>query len=445
MRMPRRTFLRSSLLGTIAIAAAGRLPVAEAALTGDRALVCLFLLGGNDSFNLLVPRSTAEYDVYAASRQNLAVPQASLLPIAPMGMGANDFGLHPAATELQNLFESGRAGFVANIGPLIQPTTRQQVIEQSVPLPPQLFSHNDQQDQWQTLKGQGTTTTGWAGRVGDLLEDELGDQLMPMNASLLGNLPWQAAESALAYAMAPSGVVDYAYIADGIPGAPRRRLAFERLLAANQGSVYGRALARVNDRALLYANRVSTAIAAAPPIGTVFPADDLGGQLSIVARLIGARGQLNMRRQVFIVATGGFDTHDFQNELQPDLLGKVSSNLAAFQSALEELGVENDVTTFTMSDFGRTLTSNGDGTDHGWGSHQIVMGGAVAGRAIYGEMPRLEINGPDDIGGGRIVPTIAVDQYAATLLRWFGLTEQQIDAVVPGLVAFPSRDLGFLV
>jgi uncharacterized protein (DUF1501 family) len=441
--MDRRRFLTTTALTGTGLLLGGLGREAEAALTGYRSLVCLFLLGGNDSFNLLVPRSQAEYDVYANSRQNLAIPRAELLPINALGVSGSSYGLHPSTSGLQALFESGRAAFIANCGPLIQPTTAAQAIEGAVPLPPQLFSHNDQQDQWQTLKGRNLGTTGWAGRAADLLQGELADQLMPLNASLLGNLPWQAAEQALAYAMGPTGAVEYTYLNAGIPGAARRRLAFERVLAAGSPSIYGRALAEANERALLYADRVLGAIASAPPIGTAFPADDLGTQLGIVAKLIAARETLNMRRQIFIVATGGFDTHDDQNELQPGLLGKVSTNLAAFHAATVELGVASAVTTFTMSDFGRTLTSNGDGTDHGWGGHQVVLGDAVRGRDIYGPLPRLEIDGPDDVGGGRIVPTTSVDQLAATLLRWFGLTESQIDLVAPALDNFPTRDLGF--
>lgn len=442
--MQRREFIRQAAASTLLLAGGPFAGNARAELTGYRSLVCVFLLGGNDSFNLLVPRSAAEYAVYAQARQNLAIPRASLLPISPLTTDGASYGLHPAATGLRDLFATGEAAFVANLGSLIQPTSRQEAIEQSVPLPPQLFSHNDQQDQWQTIRGRRDLTTGWAGRTADLLEDALTDQLMPMNASLLGNLPWHAAASALPYSMGPTGAVEYLLLALGVPNAARRRQAFEALLAASQSSVYGRAFSAVNQRSLLYGDRVISAIAGAPPIATPFPTDDLGGQLQIVARLIASRDVLNMRRQVFIVAIGGFDTHDDQNELQPGLFAKVSNTLAAFSAAMNELGVASDVTAFTMSDFGRTLTSNGDGTDHGWGSHQVVVGGAVRGGDIYGTMPSLEIDGPDDIGGGRIVPRSSVDQYAATLLRWFGLTEGQIDLAAPGISAFTLRDLGFL-
>ena len=194
--MQRREFIRRAAASTLVLAGGPFAGTAQAELTGYRSLVCVFLLGGNDSFNLLVPRSSAEYSVYAQARQNLAIPQASLLPIAPLTSDGASYGLHPAATGLRNLFASGQAAFVANLGPLIQPTSRQEAIAQSVPLPPQLFSHNDQQDQWQTIRGRRDLTTGWAGRTADLLEDALTDQLMPLNASLLGNLPWQAAASA---------------------------------------------------------------------------------------------------------------------------------------------------------------------------------------------------------------------------------------------------------
>jgi len=444
LRVDRRGFLKLTAAAAGAAGAGLLAAPARADTSGYRALVAVFLYGGNDAYNMVVPRSNAEYAVYAASRQNLAVPQSALLPIQPLTADGAAWGLHPSMPGLQQLFTSRRAAIVANTGPLVVPATKAEVLARSVSLPPQLFSHNDQQDQWQTLKGRSAVATGWAGRAADLLEAEIATQQLPMNISIAGTVPLHAAVHAAPYVVGEQGVVEHIALTDAVFGGPERRRAFEALLRTRQPTIYGRALNEVHERALLYADRAQAALARAPALATTFPDDALGRQLAMVARLIAVRGDLGMRRQVFLVGTGGFDTHDAQNEMQPRLLGAVSGALAAFDAALSELGVASEVTAFTMSDFGRTLTSNGDGTDHGWAGHQLVLGAAVRGGDIHGRMPRLEIDGPDDVGGGRIVPTIAVQQYAATLLRWFGLTEGQIDVAVPGLGAFGARDLGFM-
>lgn len=417
--------------------------VQAADTNGYKALVCVFLLGGNDAFNMVVPRSNAEYDLYANSRRNLAVPQGSLLPITPGTPDGALYGVHPSMTGLKGLFDGGRAALVANVGPLIQPTSRNEVLERAVPLPPQLFSHNDQQDQWQSVRGTALFTTGWAGRVADVLETDLATQRLPTNLSIVGSLPWQVGARSGAYVIGEQGAVSYFALDPGVLNGTLRRQTFDRLLAAQAPTPYGRALSRVHRRALDLAVVTQDALAAAPPIATTFPASSLGAQLAMVARVISARQVLECRRQIFLVGIGGFDTHDAQNTLQPALFAQVSAGITAFDTAMQELGVGDDVTTFTMSEFGRTLTSNGDGTDHGWGGHQWVVGGAVNGGDIFGQMPRLDTDGPDDVGGGRIVPTCSVQQYGATLLRWFGLSENDIDTVVTGLAPFPQRDIGF--
>lgn len=418
---------------------------AQAADTsGYRALVCVFLLGGNDSFNMIVPRSPAEYTQYANSRQNLAVPQASLLPITPRTSDGALYGVHPSLTGLQGLFDDGRAALIANVGPLIQPTTRMEAIERAVPLPPQLFSHNDQQDQWQSVRGPALFTTGWAGRVADLLETDLVTQRLPTNLSIVGNLPWQVGARSGAYVIGDQGPVSYFALDPSVFNGTARRRAFEAVLGGQAPTPYGRALSRVHQRSLDLEIVTQEAFAAAPPINTLFPSSPLGAQLAMVARVISARQLLVSRRQIFLVGIGGFDTHDVQNTAQPALFAQVSAGITAFDAAMQELGVGDDVTTFTMSEFGRTLTSNGDGTDHGWGGHQWVVGGSVQGGDVFGRMPRLDIDGPDDVGGGRIVPAYSVQQYGATLLRWFGLGESDIDTAVTGLSSFAQRDLGFL-
>ena len=446
----RRDFLRTSGAAALFAATPGlaysQVVGGGGSFTDYRALVCVFMFGGNDSYNMLIPNTNAEYAAYAASRQNLALLQSDLLPISPASTGTPDFGLHPAMGGIQGLFQDGNAALVTNVGPLIEPTTKAQYFDRSVTLPPQLFSHNDQQDQWTSLRGNVQSKTGWAGRMADLIRDGVAGQQMATNASLFGSNLFQSADETVAYVMGPNGPIQY----QGFSTTPgdilnEQRLAFGRVVAAQYNTIYERGYAEVQRRAIDAADTVSMAIANAPTINTVFPQSQLGTQLQTVARLIAVRDELQMQRQIFFVATGGFDSHDDQNQNQPGLLGGISDAIAAFHAATEELQIANSVTTFTQSDFGRTLTSNGDGTDHAWAGNQLVAGGAVSGGDLYGSYPLLEIGGPEDVGGGRMIPSTAADQYAATLAKWFGIPDVDLDIVAPNLGNFAQRDLGFMI
>lgn len=438
---------RRTFLGTTTAAAAlslgpgraiGQMIGAYAPFTDYRALVCVFLYGGNDSFNMLVPRSHAEHAVYARARQNLAVPRDALLPISPLDGDGIEYGVHPTMPGLQKLFELGRLAFVANVGPLIEPTTKEQLLNNSVRVPPRLFSHNDQQAQWQSLRGESLQASGWGGRIGDILRDAVTQQRLPIGVSLNGNALFLSGDVSPTYTMGQNGPVAFR----GIQG--RRRDALQRILNLRYPSTYSRALANVQRRALDTYDRVQAALQHAPPLTTPFPESALGRQLSTIARLISVRDHLQLQRQIFFVALGGFDTHDQQEMIQPRLFENLSSALAAFYDATVELGVSASVTTFTQSEFGRTLTSNGDGTDHGWGGTQLVLGDAVLGRRIYGQYPRLELGGPEDVGGGRMIPGVATDQFAATLARWFGISESDLLYVAPHLTNFGETELRFL-
>ena len=406
-----------------------------------RALVCVFLFGGNDSFNMLVPRSAAEYGAYATSRAGLAVAQTDLLPIDALNPDGALYGVHPSMPHLQTLFAQESAAFVANVGPLIVPTSKAQYVAKSVPLPPQLFSHNDQQDQWHSLRGRELSDTGWAGRMADLIRLNVASQQLATNVSLAGNSLFQSGDDTVAYTMGATGPLAFQGFT-GLGGEQRR--AFERIINASYDSVYARGYAEVQRRAVEAADRVTAAIGQAQTLTTQFPTTPLGQQLQTVARLISVRDRLAMQRQVFFVSTGGFDSHDDQLVNQPTLLGNVSACLKAFYDATVELGVAQSVTAFTQSDFGRTLTSNGDGTDHAWGGVQIVVGQCVRGRRVFGRYPSLALNGPEDVGGGRLIPGVAADQYAATLARWFGIAEADLAGVAPNIGNFAERDLGFL-
>ncbi|MCC7462356.1 MAG: DUF1501 domain-containing protein [Gammaproteobacteria bacterium] len=463
-RRQRRRVLQGVLAGGVA-GVFGHLPgavYAQALSTYARfadykALVCVFLFGGNDSWNMVVPRSAAEYQVYQLARQNLALDQASLLPITPLTAlpdGAQ-LGLHPSMPEIAALFEQdGVCAAIANVGPLIAPTTLAQYQAHSVPVPPQLFSHNDQQDQWHSLRGTASSRTGWAGRIADALGSQTGPAL-PLNISLFGQTLYQVGASTQPYVIGPTGPVEYFGLDGRDALSVARKGGFEAILGGNHTTLYERALAAVQRRALDSAQAVNAALAMArapnaAPFATAFPDSSLGIQLRTVAEMIAVRDTLQASRQIFLVATGGFDSHDDQLRDQPALLANVSACLNAFYRATAEMGVAQSVTAFTQSDFGRTLTSNGDGTDHAWGGVQLVVGGAVRGHEVYGHYPLLRLgatlaaDGADDVGGGRFIPTTSSDQYAATLARWFGVLDADLVRVAPGLGNFPQHDLGFM-
>ncbi len=448
----RRDFLKhSSAVAAAAFASTPGLAYSQVVGSGApfndyKALVCVFLYGGSDSFNMIVPRSNAEYNVYAASRQNMAVAQEDLLPINPLTSDGVQYGLHPSIPEFQQLFESGAAAFVTNVGPLIEPTTKAQYQSGSVTLPPQLFSHNDQQDQWQSLKGTGVSKSGWAGRIADLIRTNVANQQMATNASLFGSNLLQSAEETIGYVMGNNGPIQFSGFSTD-PGSilNDQRLAFRAIVDADYDNIYERAYADIQARAIDAAETVSTAIENAPTLATGFPTSQLGTQLETVAKLIAVRDELQMERQIFFVAMGGFDTHDAQLLSQPDLFDDISQAMRSFYTATEELGVADSVTSFTQSDFGRTLTSNGDGTDHAWAGNQVVIGGAVAGQDLYGTYPLLEIGGDADVGGGRLIPTTSADQFAATLAKWFGIDDVDLDIVAPNIDNFAVRDLGFMI
>jgi uncharacterized protein (DUF1501 family) len=285
--------------------------------------------------------------------------------------------------------------------------------------------------------------------MADLIQAEVANQRMATNASVSGNSPFLSAASTIAYVMGQDGPLQF----EGFSDDPTsilfdQRMAFQGVLDAQYDSIYERGFAGIQSRAVAAADSVSAAISNAETSGvitTTFPSTPLGSQLSTVAKLIASRAELDMQRQIFFVGIGGFDSHDNQNQDQPGLLGGVSDALAAFYSATVDIGVAGSVTAFTQSDFGRTLTSNGDGTDHAWAGNQIVLGGAVNGRDIYGSYPTLEIGGPEDVGGGRMIPSTSADQYAATLAKWFGIPDADLDIVAPNLSNFAQRDLGFMI
>jgi uncharacterized protein (DUF1501 family) len=410
---------------------------------GDyKALVCIFLFGGNDANNLLVPNEAAEYGVYRSARSNLALPQASLLPISPSNTGGLKYSLHPAMVGVQQLFAGGQAALVANVGPLTVPTTKVQYQARSVPLPNALFSHSDQQAAWQSAVMETTGRNGWGGR---LIERLLGNTSANRGFAALsvtgGNL-WEAGDQGLLpYKLGASGDFGFDFYQPG--GTDPLSAAIAATLAEPRSHLFQQAWVDVMGRSIEVQRVLSTALGGTA-LTTVFPNTGLGNQLRMVARLIKVRSALGLPRQVFFSSLGGFDTHgDDQLQRQQQLFTELSGAMSAFYQASVELGVAGQVTQFTASDFGRTLASNGQGSDHGWGSHQLVVGGGVRGGQIVGQFPNLTLSGPDDTGSGRWIPTTAVTQLGATLGRWFGASEAQLREVFAQYGAF-NPDLGLM-
>ncbi|MEL6427707.1 MAG: DUF1501 domain-containing protein [Planctomycetota bacterium] len=439
----RRRFLRAGA-SAAALASVAQYSAVSARARGGagaddyRALVCVFLYGGADTFNLLVPASASGYATYAASRGDLAETRASLLPITPVGIGAGEYGVHGSCPELQTLFETGKLAFVGNVGPLVEPTTKAEYLGNQRRIPPYLFSHNDQQRQWQIARASGSGEAGWAGRLLDGFPFAGGPSSIPPGIGVEQTAQLLNGNRVSPFVVGTEGPLEI----DGYEASDRRAVR-DALLAADPHPL-AQALKRTTTEAVDIANLLGTELAGAPTFETLFGQGPLEEQLRIVARLISIRSQLGVGRQVFFVGMGGFDTHDSQTANLPGLFAQVSRALSGFQNAMEQIGEAQRVTAFTHTEFGRTLSSNGQGSDHGWGGHAMVMGGAVQGQRLFGTMPDLSLDGPDDVGEGRILPTTSVDQLAATLSRWFGATPSELGAVFPNLGNFQTSDLGFL-
>ena len=470
MNVNRRAFLRrsiaSALGGASLYSALGNLQLVQAAASAAKggvfadykALVCVFLHGGNDSFNTVVPWDPPHYNVYAATRpamliDRVAVEANALAPLpSHLPSDGGSYGLHPSMPHLRSLFNQQRAAIVANVGPLLQPLTKAQFQANTALAPPQLFSHDDQANFWQTSRPDDANADGWGGRIADLLHagaNPGGDVTMTM--SLGSQSLFQRGSLVDQYVMKPCYTDGSSCTVDRIEylGEYQNELgtqSFNALMASGtQAHLFERAYAAGTRRAVANYELLRSVLTPLPAWATPFPLTNLGSQLRQVANLINVRNTLGMKRQIFFVSLGGFDTHDDQLGVQTGILAQLSAAMEAFYLATVQMGVASSVTSFTASDFGRTLSTNGDGTDHGWGGHHFVLGGAVQGGRFFGAMPSLaQANNPDDAGYGQVIPTTSVDQYAATLARWFGVADGDLPTLFPLLDRFPTSDLGFM-
>lgn len=443
------------------LASIGEAAAQTSACSDYKALVCIYLFGGNDTFNTVLATDTPSWNAYTTARNVAPVPIAlpapgpigGVLPLSPLtAVAGRSFALHPEMTHLQQMFDTDRrAAIIANVGPMIRPTTLAQLRTAGHPRPRNLFSHNDQTSTWQAFGNEGTTQ-GWGGRMIDLMAS-CNTRASFASVSLTGNVVWLSGQSTRQYQLSNAGALRVAAASGTLYGSTSASGTLRSLAGGPREHLILREQAAVNDRALFMADDLTAALSSSAAAAVPAPSNwvsigatgagspnPLAQTLHTVARMIAAREVLGLRRQVFMVGMGGFDTHDFQMNSHHILLGRLSHAIKYFQDRMTALGIADKVTTFTASEFGRTLSSNGDGTDHGWGAHHFVAGGAVRGGELYGPFPEIGFGTATDVGRGSLLPTVAVDQYAGMLGRWFGVPNGSLADLFPNLPNFASSN-----
>ena len=453
----RREFLRDTVRTATALGATGMLSkfgamnaLASPTSGGYQALVCIFLSGGNDGHNTVIPISTAQqnYSLYAQGRQGLALAQGSLLPIAN---GNDVYGLHPSMPEMQQLYNQGTMAVLANVGNLVQPINRDSYMTNNLAIVPSaLFSHSDQSSQWQSAIPNGIASSGWGGRITDLMQGTNSSAVFPPITITSDCGLFCTGQQTFPATVPPPiagfpGATGMATIT-GIQNAPATAAGMQQLLTFDNGLQLVQAGNGVITRGNNYANTL-TGLLQTSSLKTVFPANNpLAAQLQTVANVMSVRSQLGLTRQIFFCDFGSFDTHGLQLETQQALLQQLSQAVLAFYQATQELGIAQSVTTFTASEFGRTLNPSGtDGSDHAWGNHHFILGGGVQGGTFYGTFPSLVLGSENDANNrGTLIPTTAIAQYGATLAQWFGVSAANLPSVFPNIGSFSSANLGFL-
>lgn len=461
----RRAFLNYSSRLSLAGAATpfalnlASLSAAQAQSDDYRALVCVYMHGGNDHGNTVLAtddNSWATYKSLRAAGSDVSLPavgqSGGVLPIAPTTIqNERSFALHPVLDPVKTLFDEGNAAIVANVGPLVEPLTRTSYLNGSGLAPPKLFSHNDQTSVWQAFAPEGALN-GWGGRMGDLMASMNNAQSFTC-ISPAGNAVWISGRDTVPYQVSVRGPTAIQGVYGGLNWPDPVSGIFEQIITANHDNVFEQSLSTLTRSAIDAQQRLQAALLddsilpAVPVVPLTGTTNWLATQLRIVARIIAGRQALGMRRQVFMVTMAGFDTHDNQISQHTPLLQELAQGIEYFKELMShpEVDAFSEATLMTASEFGRTLAINGDGTDHGWGSHHFVVGGAVQGGEIYGRFPDYERDGPDDVGSGRLLPNFSVDQYGGTLANWFGVDDGMLNDVFPNLRNFDSnRNLGFM-
>ena len=453
----RRQFFKagaaSALTGVAGVSALNNVAHAAVTPTDFKSLVYVFLDGGNDSFNMLIPNTTAEYNAYNRSRGGLAFERSDLKAISPRGLGANSFGLNPLMQGLKDVFDDGDASFVANVGPLIVNTTKSDIANGSAVLPTGLTSHSNFRSYWKGDHDNSPDTSN-DGIGGRMANEFINPGRLPINISAGSgyDLYMDHAEQEF-YAVSRSGLNkmrDYDLSLSNVYNSPQaiaRRKAMSGLnqLASGSNNLLMQHSGNLLSRGLELSIEIQGFLENIPPLQVAFPAGNIGSRLRVAAEMISVREQLNMPRQIIFVRMSDYDTHGRQTTRHDRNMGELSEALAAFNEAMKELDVHSSVLLQTASEFGRTLSTNGDGSNHAWGGNHILMGGAIKGREIFGSYPVLELDGEEDYNGdGRFIPSTSVTQMGATIAKWFGVPQNRMSTVFPNIVNFRGReDLGY--
>lgn len=464
--MKRRDFLHQSSCAAIGastlfstllnLRAAGAASLANSSVinSGDyKALVCVLLQGGNDSFNMLMPRDGQPYQEYRNTRSNLAINSNDMLPISPRMSDGRAFGLHPSLVNVKRFFDDQKLAFISNIGTLVEPTTTDDFFLDAVQLPLGLLSHSDQIAHWQTAFPQDRTAIGWGGKIADLIGDMNSNQSLSMNVSLNGSNIFQTGKNSIEYAIdperGPESIIGYNN--NGDPFERIRTKAINSIVDKSYSDIFEKTYVDVIKNSRDAYVQYDTALKSISEFDIDFASDEwkIGESFNMVARTIAARDYLDMQRQTFFINFEGWDHHDEVIMSQEAQFGALDAALGSFQQVLDSLGLADSVTTFIISDFARTLTSNGNGTDHAWGGNVFVLGDAVNGGDIYGRYPSISLGDSSDLGGGIFVPELSADEYFAELALWFGVPAQDLPLIFPNIRNFydinsGQRPIGFL-